>query len=222
MQRKFLEGLQIEGLENGLPKEIIDSIMNENGKDVEATKTKLSGQIENLQSELNSKDEMLNNVNSEIEKYKGMDIESIKKSATEWEEKYKNFETQSKADKEAFEKKLQDQQYEFAVKEFVGQHNFTSDFTKNAFIEDFKKQGLKLNEGKFLGAEDYIKQFQEKNQGVFVIKEAPSNEPAPPQFTTAATQTTAPKTKMNLMEAMKRANAGEKIDFNQLNIEQPQ
>jgi hypothetical protein len=219
MQRKFLEGLQIEGLEGGLPKEIIDSIMNENGKDVETTKTKFNSQIENLQSELKSKDEMLTNVNSEIEKYKGMDIENIKKSAEEWKNKYTEFENQTKAEKEAYQKQLQDQQYDFAVRELTGKHKFTNDFVKNAFVEEFKKQGLKLDEsGNFLGADDYIKNFGEKNPGVFAVEAPPSNEPQIKQFAAGTSGNPTPEAKVPLVELMKAKNAGQAIDPNQFNI----
>lgn len=180
MKREFIKGLNIEGL----TEEIIDKIMSENGKDIQKEQQKaekISQELENSKLELKSKEELINNANSEIEKFKGLDVEGIQKQAEEWKNKYSEFETKSKADKEAYEKQLADKDYDFAVKEFTGSHKFTSDFTKNAFIEDFKKQGLKLDNGKFLGADDYIKGFQEKNQGVFVV-EAPQGEKVP-EFT---------------------------------------
>lgn len=183
MKREFLKSLKIEvdGKEVNLTDAIIDSIIGENGKDIEAAKAKAdkSQEIENLKNELKSKDDLLNETKTQIEKFKGMDIEGIQKQAEEWKNKYTEFENQTKSEKENFQKQLQEKDYEFAVKEFVGQHKFTNDFVKNAFIEDFKKQGFKLQEdGKLLGADDYIKGFQEKNQGVFVV-EAPPTDPIP-------------------------------------------
>jgi hypothetical protein len=175
MKREFLKGLGIEGLTD----EAIEKIMAENGKDIEVTKAKAdkSQEIENLQAELKSKDDLLNETKTQIEKFKGMDIEGVQKQADEWKNKYSEFEANAKAEKEAYEKKLADQNYEFAVKDFVGQHKFVNDFVKNAFTEDLKKQGFKLQEdGSLLGVNDYIKGFQEKNQGVFVV-ETPDNAP---------------------------------------------
>ena len=170
----------------GIDEEVAKQIMSINGKDIEKAKSsaekdseKLNQKIQNLESELNSKDELINNYNSEIEKFKGMDIDSIKNKVAELEQANKDYESQLKTSKEEFESQMKAKEYDFAVKEFVSQHKFASDFTKNAFIEDFKKQGLKLDEtGKFLGADDYIKGFQEKNAGVFVVEEAPK-EPVP-------------------------------------------
>lgn len=167
MKREMLKSL-------GLEDEAIDKIMAEAGKDLEKAKQsteKTIQEVEKLKLELQTKEQLVNDANAEIEKYKGMDIEGIKQSAEEYKAKYET-------DKAAFEKQLADKDYEFAVKEFTGQHKFTNDFVKNSFIEDFKKQGLKLDNGKFLGADDYIKGFDEKYPGVFV-KEAPPSDPIP-------------------------------------------
>jgi len=203
MKREFLKGLTIEvdGKQINLSDAVIDSIIGENGKDIEATKAKAdkSQEIENLKSQLKEKDTQLANVNSEIEKFKGMNIEEIQKQVETLKTQNSEFETKSKADKEAFDKQLADQQYDFKVKEFVNSQKFTSDFAKKAFENEFKAQGFKTGEdGNFMGANDYLKSFGEKNQGIFVVEEAPSNEPKLPEFTTGNTnQTTPAETGMN-------------------------
>jgi hypothetical protein len=177
MKREFIKSLNIEGLTD----EIIDKIMSENGKDIQKAQQateKVNTELENLKAELKSNKQTLDEANAQIEKFKGLDIEGKDKAIQEWQTKYADFETKSKAEKEAFEKQLAEKDYEFAVKEFTGQHKFTNDFVKDAFIENFKKQGFKLEEGKFLGADDYIKTFGEKNPGVFVVEE-PSKDPVP-------------------------------------------
>ena len=82
MQRKFLEELKIG--DQSLTKEQIDSIMAENGKDIEATKAKAdkSQEIENLKSQLSEKDKLIEEANVQIENFKGMDVEGIKKQLT--------------------------------------------------------------------------------------------------------------------------------------------
>ena len=40
MKREFLQGLQVEG--SPLPKEVIDAIMAENGRDIEAVKARFA------------------------------------------------------------------------------------------------------------------------------------------------------------------------------------
>lgn len=213
MKREFIKGLNVEGLTD----EIIEKIMAENGKDIEAAKTKAdkSQEIENLKNELKTTKETLEQANVQIKSFEGLDVEGIKKQADEWKTKYETFETQSKTEKEAFEKKLQDQQYDFAVKEYLGNHKFQSEFAKEAFYNNIKSKGFKLEEGKLLGADDYVKEFQAKNQGVFVIEEAPKdpNAPSYDYDFTAPTGTQTQDKKIPLTEAMRIANEGGKVDL---------
>lgn len=167
MKREFLKTL-------GLEDEAIDKIMTENGKDLEKAKStteKVNQELEKIKSELEANKQTLDEANAQIEKFKEMDIEGIKRSADEWKAKYE-------ADTKAFKEQLAQKDYEFAVKEFVGQYKFTNDFVKDAFIDAFKKQGFKLEDGKFLGADDYMKTFEEKNPGVFKVEET-SKESVP-------------------------------------------
>lgn len=191
MKREFLKNLGIEGLTD----EVIEKIMKENGADIESAKAKAdkTQELENLKSQLKEKEGQLANVNSEIEKFKGMNIEEIQKQVETLKTQNAEFETKSKADKEAFEKQIADQQYDFKVKEFVNSQKFTSDFAKKAFENEFKAQGFKTGEdGNFMGANDYIKSFGEKNQGVFVVEETTETK-KPPEFTTNNTNQTASK-----------------------------
>lgn len=86
MKREFLEGL-------GLEKEAIDKIMAENGKDIQVEKAKLKP----LEDEKNSLISALEEANKTIKSYTDMDIESIKKSASTWEEKAKAKEVELEA-----------------------------------------------------------------------------------------------------------------------------
>lgn len=184
MKREFLKNLGIEGLTD----EVIEKIMKENGADIEATKAKAdkTQEIENLKSEIKSKDELIASTNSEIEKFKGMNIEEIQKQVETLKQTNAEFETKSKAEKEAFEKQLADQQYDFKVKEFVNSQKFTSDFAKKAFEAEFKTQGFKIGEdGNFMGGNDYLKTFGEKNQGVFAVEEAAKEETTLPKLVTS-------------------------------------
>ena len=72
MKREFLKGL-------GLEDTVIDQIMDENGKDI----NKANEKVKTLEAEVNNTKELLTNANKEIDSYKSMDIEAIKKSLTE-------------------------------------------------------------------------------------------------------------------------------------------
>jgi chromosome segregation ATPase len=162
MKREFLKEL-------GLDDSVIDKVMAENGKDVEKQKKeaeKAAEKFKNLETELETNKKTLDDANTQIQKFKGMDIEGIQKSANEWKSKYETFQTEVANQKTELEKKMKAQEYEFAAKDYVNGLKFTNDFTKNAFLKEFMSQELKLAEGKFLGADDYISKFKETNPGV--------------------------------------------------------
>ena len=180
MKRDWLKNLKIEvdGKEVNLTDAIIDSIISENGKDIEATKAKSdkSQEIENLKSELKTTKETLEQANVQIKNFEGLDVESKDKAIKEWETKYSELEANAKAEREANEKKLQEQQYDFKLNEYVNGQKFTSDFAKKAYLAELKAQGFKLDaDGNFLGANEYTEKFKAANQGVFAVEEAPTN-----------------------------------------------
>lgn len=201
MKREMLKSL-------GLEDEAIDKIMAEVGKDIEATKAKAdkSQEIENLKNELATVNTKLGEANVQIEKFTGLDIEGIKKEADEWKNKYTEFETKSKADKEAFETQLKQQAYDFKLKEATSKLKFPNELTREAFENKLKAKNLPLENEKFLGFDDYVKEIEEQNPGMFVA-ETPINEPKLPEFTTPGTQAAQPKAKISLIEMMKQKNA---------------
>ena len=142
--------------ELGLTDEQISAVMSENGKDLEKVKTKLTA-AETARDEYK---EQLEAANTTIQSYKDMDIEGIKQSASDWEKKYND-------DLKAMQDKLEGQAYDFALKEYVSGYQFTSDLVKEAVIAQLKAQGFKLNDGKFLGADDFMKQLKEANPSAF-------------------------------------------------------
>ena len=157
MKRDFLKEL-------GLTDEQIDSIMSENGKDIEKHKR----EAETYKGKLEGIQEQLNKANEEIESYKGMDIEGIKKSAEEWKTKYET-------DTQALNDRLNKQEYEYAAKDYLSKYKFSSDLVKKAVLSEFNSKGFKLENGTFLGADDFMKQLQESDPGAFAIE-----NPTPP------------------------------------------
>lgn len=79
MKREFLEGLKLE-------KDTIDAIMAENGKDIERENAKT--EEEKTQKDL--LDRQLKEATKTIKSYKDMDVDAIKTSAADWEEKAKD------------------------------------------------------------------------------------------------------------------------------------
>ena len=77
MKRKFLEDL-------GLEKDVIDKIMDENGKDINAEKEKLQAKDE----ELKAVQDQLKEANDTIGSYQDMNLDEVKQAAKDREEKY--------------------------------------------------------------------------------------------------------------------------------------
>lgn len=77
MKREFLQNFKVG--DQSLPKEVIDAIMEENGRDIENAKKPFSD-YETIKGQLAE-------ANKTIEEFKGMDIDGVKKAAAEWKEK---------------------------------------------------------------------------------------------------------------------------------------
>ena len=77
MKREFLLNFKVS--DQPLPKEIIDAIMAENGRDIEAAK-KPYADYDHIKSQLEE-------AQKTIEGFKSQDIEGVRKSAQEWQDK---------------------------------------------------------------------------------------------------------------------------------------
>jgi chromosome segregation ATPase len=218
MKTEFLKGL-------GLTDEQISSIMAENGKDIakeqakaetEAEQTKV--QIEKLQSDLKAKDELIGNYKAETEKFKEMDIDSIKNKLSELEETNKNYETQLKDTKNTYEKQIADMNYNSAIKDLLGGEKFTSNLVKKAFQQELAAQGFKIDkDGSLLGAKEFIEKYKTENEGVFSpVEEPKSNNEPQVQFAAATSGGAVPQKGLSVMDDMKAANAGQSVDIGQV------
>lgn len=78
MKREFLQNLKVN--EQPLPKEVIDAIMAENGRDIEAAKKPYL--------DYDTVKQQLADAQTTIQGFKDQDIEGIRRSAQDWEKKY--------------------------------------------------------------------------------------------------------------------------------------
>ena len=78
MKREFLQNLKVN--EQPLPKEVIDAIMAENGRDIEAAKRPYA--------DYDTLKQQLADAQTTIQGFKDQDIDGIRKSAQDWEKKY--------------------------------------------------------------------------------------------------------------------------------------
>lgn len=116
-------------------------------------------------------------------------------------------------DTKAYQEKLEQQKYEFAVKEFASNLEFSSQAAKRDFVREMIGESLKMKEDTIIGADDFKKAYEEKNVDAFVAKQDPQppTQPQPadagkPQFISTTPGGTAPK-QPTLSELMAAANA---------------
>lgn len=100
MKREFLQNFKVG--DQALPKEVIDAIMEENGHDIEAAKKPFA--------DYDTIKEQLGEAQKTIKGFRDQDIEGVRKSAQEWEQKYNDAiaEHQKKMDDLAFDGVLKD------------------------------------------------------------------------------------------------------------------
>ena len=138
-----------------------------------------------------------------------MDIDGIKRKASEWENKY-NTETA------ALNEKLARQERAFKRDLFFKGYKFSSQFAEDGVKAAFDKQEFKLVDGEFMGAKDYMTKLMtdDATKSAFVIEPAGGNneggDPQPPnqpQFSQQQRQPqNHPKPKKTLADWMKMAN----------------
>ena len=152
MKRKFLEDL-------GLTKEQIDSIMSENGKDIEAEKEKVT----TITTELEDVKEQLKEANSTIE--------DLKKNNTDNEAlqaKVKEYEDTINTQKAEYETKVRNLTLDSAIEKALSNAG-----AKHAELLSTKidREKLKIEEGgKVTGLDEQINSFKESYKDLFIPK----------------------------------------------------
>ncbi len=113
----------------------------------------------------------LDDANTAIDGFKGLDVDGIKKAAADWETKYNT-------DKADWEKKLADRDYEDTARAALAGVKFTSKAAERAFLASLKASPLPVKDGKLLGFDDVLAQAKTDDPSAFA-----TDKPTP-QFTT--------------------------------------
>jgi len=123
------------------------------------------------------------------------DLEALKQASKDLSDLQKKYDK----DTRAYANQLKRQEYEFAVKDFAASKNFTSNAAKRDFIQSMLAKDLKVEEGRIIGAEDFVDIYSKDNADAFVKKEE-----VKPKFT-QSTESKEPK-KLTLSELMRMKN----------------
>lgn len=116
------------------------------------------------ETELAGVKKQLDDANAEIKGYVDMDIDGIKKKVSDWEEKYN-------ADTAALNEQLAAKERQHQLDRFFDKYEFTSVPARKGIMEDFEAKQFKLEDGKFLGGEEFMKSLMESEdyKGAFVV-----------------------------------------------------
>lgn len=158
MNREELKEIKVGDME--LPKEVIDKLMELNGKSIENYKK----ENEKLITEKEALETQLKDANDKIKGFAEIDVDKIKAEVDEWKEKYET-------DTKNLQDSLTQKEYEYAIKENTNGLKFSSEGAKKSFIRDLTEKGLKLENGNLLGFDDYVKSYQETDPNSFMKEE---------------------------------------------------
>lgn len=164
MKREFLKTLELSD-------EAIDQIMAEHGKSVEKYKAE-AGKVEGLNQTIADLQGQLNAANTQIEEFKGMDIDGIRKAADNWKEKAEQAERDAQA-------KISELEHDNLLREKLSGVKFTSDYAKKGVFDEIKAKGLKTENGILLGFDDALQGLRESQPDAF------ASETPPPSFAKA-------------------------------------
>ncbi|MCH5210433.1 MAG: phage scaffolding protein [Oscillospiraceae bacterium] len=136
------------------------------------------------EDELQAKDEQINTLNGNIKtrdgdiadlqnklKDAGGDADTIKNLTTELE----TLKTKYDNDTKEYQKKLSEQAYGHAVREFANGSSFTSEAAKREFIRVMTEKGLTMEGDTIMGAADFLETYKKDNADSFVSDETKTN-----------------------------------------------
>lgn len=111
----------------------------------------------------------LQEANEQIQKFKDMDVDGIKRAADEWKEKAEQAERDAAA-------KIAEMEHDGLLRDKLSGVKFTSDYAKKGVFDEIKAKGLKVENGQILGFDDAFKAIREAQPNAF----EPDNPP--PRF----------------------------------------
>lgn len=132
------------------------------------------------------------------------DIEALKAASKNLADLQKKYDKETKD----YQAKLTKQAYEFAVKEFANSKSFSSNAAKRDFIQSMLAKNLNLEDGRIIGAEDFVEIYSKDNADAFVVKKDESPKPKFAEGTGAKKPE-----KLSLSEMMKIANENPDATF---------
>lgn len=174
---KIISELKKLGLE--LTNEQEDAITKKFGEDV-ISNFEHEKKLGKMESDRDAWKERAETAEDTLKGFDGKDLDAITKDRDAWKEKFEALEAdQNKAKQEA--------EVEAAINDHVSGLNFKDEYRKRAYIEDLKKEGYQVKDGKLIGASDFQKKY---DADAFVDEKQQQLEQNRAKFTTKTNQNT--------------------------------
>lgn len=141
----------------------------------------------------------------QLEDLKKLDAEGLQKRITE-------LEAENSAAKDSYTSQIESMKKDWAAEKYFDGFKFTSELAKTAAIQQFREKDLKFEDGKFIGADEFMKELQEKNPTAFENEEDDNK----PVVTRPMGKKPKKGEKMTLEEAMIYKNEHPEADINDL------
>lgn len=135
------------------------------------------------------------------------DLDALKQASKDLSDLQKKYDKETKD----YQTKLTRQAYEFAVKEFANSKNFSSKAAKRDFTQAMLAKNLQFEDGRIIGAEDFVEIYAKDNDDAFV-KPADPKQPKP-TFVKGTEDTKPQKLSLSDMMRMKNENPDITIDI---------
>lgn len=137
-------------------------------------------EIETLKETIGTRDTDLADLQAKLEAA-GTDAEKLGALTND----FTSLKSKYEEDVKAYKGQLKKQAYEFAVREYANGKDFTSQAAKRDFINEMISKDLKVEDGKIIGADDFVAIYTQNNADAFKVAEPdpdPEPEPFKPQF----------------------------------------
>lgn len=122
-------------------------------------------EIETLNGTISTRDNDLNALQQQLAAA-GADSSKLSELNSQFEELKGKYD----ADAKSWKKQLSQQAYEFAVKEFAGTKQFSSQAAKRDFIQSMIAKQLKMEGDTILGADDFVNVYTQNNADAFITE----------------------------------------------------
>lgn len=143
-------------------------------KAVNAQVETLNGQIEDLNTTITTRDTDLSDLQKRLE-VAGQDATKLAEVTGQFE----SLQAKYAADTQAYQDKIKQQSYEFAVKEFANTKKFSSQAAKRDFTQAMINRNLQMEDNKLIGGEDFVALYAKENADAFYVEPEPTPEPTP-------------------------------------------